>query len=126
MYVVPLSTNLPSGTSLPNIPELVVKQFSKQTEDELHVLEQMDRTTSSSLSRRRGLAKLQLASPADGGAAYAAGEKELLETSEPVRIWLFLLTLEADHGRMESMTAGGHGGHVSVDMVCLEVEGRAP
>lgn len=98
MYVVPLSTNLPSGTSLPNIPELVVKQFSKQTEDELHVLEQMDRTTSSSLSRRRGLAKLQLASPADGGAAYAAGEKELLETSEPVRIWLFLLTLEADHG----------------------------
>jgi hypothetical protein len=66
----------------------------------------MDRTTSSSLSRRRGLAKLQLASPADGGAAYAAGEKGLLETSEPVRISLFLLTLEADHGRMESMTSG--------------------
>lgn len=62
---------------------------NQQAEDELHILEQDD---PKSFSRRRALATLQLASPA----AYRAQRvKELLETSKPVRISLFLLTILA-------------------------------
>ena len=61
-----------------------------QTEDdELRVLEQDD---PKSFSRRRGLATLQLASPA---VQRAQRVKELLETSKPVRVSLFLLTILA-------------------------------
>jgi KUP system potassium uptake protein len=62
---------------------------NQQAEDELHILEQED---PKSFSRRRGLATLQLASPA---AQRAQRVKELLETSKPVRISLFLLTILA-------------------------------
>ena len=65
---------------------------NQQAEDELHILEQMEQDDPKSFSRRRGLATLQLASPA---VQRAQRVKELLETSKPVRISLFLLTILA-------------------------------
>ncbi|KAK1682269.1 hypothetical protein QYE76_043117 [Lolium multiflorum] len=65
---------------------------NQQAEDELHILEQMEQDDPKSFSRRRGLATLQLGSPA---AQRAQRVKELLETSRPVRISLFLLTILA-------------------------------
>ena len=65
---------------------------NQQAEDELHILEQMEHDDPKSFSRRRGLATLQLASPA---VQRAQRVKELLETSKPVRISLFLLTILA-------------------------------
>ena len=61
-------------------------------DDELRVLEQMEQDDPKSFSRRRGLATLQLASPA---VQRAQRVRELLETSKPVRVSLFLLTILA-------------------------------
>lgn len=65
---------------------------NQQAEDELRVVGEEEDPKRSLSRRRRGLATLQLASPA---AMRAQRVKELLETSKPVRVSLFLLTILA-------------------------------